>query len=174
MKRQFLREYLTYTSHMDAINPVSNGSRHMMQKLSIGLMVILFLFSSIDKILHYEGFLNALRDYSLVPQGFAMYLAIPVIVTEAMISLGLTMKQWRSVSSFTAACTLGVFSVALLVNHIYGKRGVCGCWFTITLAQGTGLHILQNLLLIALSISIWWNEKTNKDYLLAAPSVRHS
>ena len=142
------------------------------QRLSVVLLASLFCFSSVDKLFHYSGFLNALRDYSLIPQGFAKYLAMPVIITEAVISSGLMFKQSRRTSAFIGSCILVLFSVALFVNYLYGKRGICGCWFTITLAQGTGMHLLQNLFLIGLLVSIWWNERSNKVSSLAAPSVR--
>jgi Methylamine utilisation protein MauE len=132
------------------------------QKIAIAMMVALFAFSSVDKMFHYDGFLNALRDYSLIPLGAAKYFGLPIIIAEAMISIGLIEKQWRRFSSLAAAGMLGLFSVALSINSLYGKRGICGCWFTITLAQGTTLHILQNVFLICLLVSIWWNEKAQQ------------
>lgn len=134
------------------------------------LLVAIFLFSGIDKILHYDGFLNALRNYVVVPRGTAPYFAIPVIAVELMIGVGLLIPAWRRAAALTAAATLAVFTAALGLNHLYGGRGICGCWFTLTLAKSTGMHLLQNLLLLALSLSVWWSERAGGAAAERAPN----
>ncbi len=123
------------------------------------LLAAIFLFSGIDKILHYDAFVNAVRNYVLVPRGWAPYLAPSVILVELMIGAGLLLRSWRRPAALTAAVTLAVFTAALTFNYIYGERGICGCWFTITLAKSTELHLAQNLLFLGLALSIWWDER---------------
>lgn len=134
------------------------------------VLVAIFLFSGVDKILHYDGFLNALRNYVVVPRGTAPYFAIPVIAVELMIGVGLLIPAWRRAAALTAAAILAVFTVALGLNHLYGGRGICGCWFTLTLAKSTGMHVLQNLLLLGLSLSIWWTERAGSPAAALAPN----
>lgn len=43
-----------------------------LDKAIIFFLAVIFLFSGIDKIFHYEGFVNALRNYVLVPRGRRM------------------------------------------------------------------------------------------------------
>ena len=117
---------------------------------------LIFLFSGLDKLLHYNGFLNALRDYVLVPRGTAHLFALPVILVELAIGIGLLWKPWRGAAALSAAILLGLFAAVLTINHYYGGRGICGCWFTITLARGTVSHIGQNLLMMYLAASVWW------------------
>lgn len=123
------------------------------------LLIAIFLFSSIDKILHYDAFINAVRNYVLVPRGWAPYLAPSVILVELMIAAGLMLRAWRRPAALTAAVTLAIFTAAVALNYVYGGRGICGCWFTITLANSTELHLLQNLLFLGLALSIWWDER---------------
>lgn len=124
------------------------------------LLAAIFLFSSLDKVFHYEAFVNAVRNYILVPRGWAPYLAPAVILVELMIAVGLTLKPWRRPAALTAALTLMIFTAAVAFNYLFGGRGICGCWFTVTLANSTGLHLLQNALFFGLALSIWWDEKS--------------
>lgn len=131
----------------------------MADKLVIGLLSALFLFSGLDKIGHYDGFLDALRNYVLVPRGAATYLGPTVIAVELMVGIGLLLKAWRRPAALTAAIALGCFTLAILVNYFAGSRGICGCWFTFTLAQGTELHVAQNLIFGGLAAMVWWEER---------------
>ena len=134
-----------------------------LDKAIIFFLAVVFLFSGIDKIFHYEGFVNALRNYVLVPRGMAPYFAMPVIVVEIMIGLGLLFKSRRRAAALGAVATLALFSTALGLNHLYGERGICGCWFTITLAQGTAMHLTQNLILAAMAAVTWWDARTPRE-----------
>ncbi len=120
------------------------------------LLAAIFLFSGIDKIFHYQGFLNALFDYVLVPRGSTTTLAPLVIVSELMIGVGLLVAPWRRQAALAAGALLAIFSIAVAFNFFYGNRGICGCWFTITLAKSTEMHLLQNLLLTSLAFSLGW------------------
>ncbi|MCP4547108.1 MAG: DoxX family membrane protein [bacterium] len=122
-------------------------------------LAAIFLFSGIDKLLHYDGFVNALRDYVLIPRGTAKHFALPVTVLEILIGIGLLVKSWRRSALLISAFALAMFTTAIILNYQFGHRGVCGCWFTITLAKGTGMHIVQNLLLLILAIIVWWEIK---------------
>lgn len=120
------------------------------------LLAAIFLFSGIDKIVHYQGFINALMDYVLVPRGTSSTLAPVVIAVELCIGIGLLLRPWRRQAALVAAGTLAVFTTALVFNYLYGGRGICGCWFTITLAKSSEMHVLQNLLLLGLALSVGW------------------
>lgn len=115
----------------------------------------LFLFAGVDKLLHYPGFVNALSNYVLMPRGWAEVLALPVILAELAIGAGLLVRPWRQTAALLGAGLLALFTVALLVNAQVGDRGICGCWFSLTLAKGTGMHTLFNLLFIGLAGFVW-------------------
>lgn len=134
-----------------------------LDKAIILFLAVIFLFSGIDKIFHYEGFVNALRNYVLVPRGMAPYFSMPVIVVEIMIGLGLLFRSRRRVAALGAVATLALFSIALGLNHLYGERGICGCWFTITLAKGTAMHLVQNLIFASMAAMIWWDARAPKE-----------
>ena len=127
----------------------------LIDRLILFVLAAIFLFSGIDKAFHYEGFVNAVRDYVLVPPGGAPYLALPVILAEILTGIGLLLPAWRRPAATSAVLLLVTFTAALGLNHVYGNRGVCGCWFTITLAKSSGHHIAQNLLLALLAAMTW-------------------
>ena len=127
--------------------------------LLLGILVIIFAFSGVDKLLHYPGFVNALRDYTLIPAGWALFLAPVIVMVELLIAVALLVRPWRSSGALTAVVILGLFTAALAVNQLTGGKGICGCWFTITLAQGTKMHIAQNLLLMAVAACAWWDTR---------------
>lgn len=146
-----------------------------MKKIDLGILLLLaaiFLFSGIDKLLHYDGFVNALRSYVLVPRGWAPYLAMPVIAIELLIGVGLFIRPWRRMAALTAAGLLAVFTLAVALNYLLGGRGICGCWFTITLARGTGMHIVQNLIMSGLALSLWWGWRTGERSSAPGPLPR--
>lgn len=118
-------------------------------------LVGLFLFAAIDKVLHYAGFVNALSNYVLMPRGWAEIVAPAIILAELAIGAGLLVRSWRRSAALLGAGLLALFTFALLVNAQAGDRGICGCWFSLTLAEGTGTHTLFNLLFIALAGFAW-------------------
>lgn len=132
----------------------------MMKRLD-GLIVLLlsvvFLFAAVDKALHYQSFVKALQSYVIMPRGTAPLLAVPVIAAELVIGVGLLLGAWRRAAAMAAAVTLVVFAAVLGLNQFYGGPSVCGCWFTITLAKSSKLHMVQNLAMAALAVCIWWD-----------------
>jgi uncharacterized membrane protein YphA (DoxX/SURF4 family) len=131
----------------------------MVDRLIVWMLSALFLFSGIDKIFHYDGFLDALRNYVLVPRGAASSIGPLVIAAELMIGIGLLFKAWRRPAALTAAIAMACFTLAIAVNYFAGSRGICGCWFTITLSQSSELHIVQNLIFGGLAVMVWWEER---------------
>jgi uncharacterized membrane protein len=138
----------------------------------IWVLAAVFLFSGADKVFHYEGFVNALRDYVIVPRGWAPILAPPILIVELLVGGALLVKAWRQAAALTAAGVLAFFTAVLGVNRLMGGRGVCGCWFTLTLSRSTPLHMAQNLMLLGLALFAWWNERSGNVASPAADSGR--
>jgi putative oxidoreductase len=137
-------------------------SMKVVDRLGTFCLAAVFLLAGLDKIAHYSGFVNALRDYQLVIRGAAPWLASPLIALELMIGVGLLVQAWRRVAALTAVVTLVLFTLALTVNYIYGGRGICGCWFTLTLARGNTQHIALNVVLAALAVLIAYDRNSRR------------
>ena len=144
-----------------------------MKALNIAILAaltIVFLAAGIDKIFHYEGFLNALRNYVVVPRGTASILGPAVIAAELLVGVGLLVPSWRRDAAIGAALLLALFTAATATNHLLGGRGICGCWFTVTLAEGTAAHVIQNLMFLVLAVLVFWDERTSTVYRLPESS----
>jgi uncharacterized membrane protein YphA (DoxX/SURF4 family) len=130
--------------------------------LSAVFLAVVFLFAGIDKIFHFGGFVNALASYAVVPAVLARYLAVPVILSELWVGLGLLVPRWRRLAALAAAALLSVFTVALIGNLYFSPGSLCGCWFTITLGRTTHMHVAQNVVLLALAVSVWLDERRSR------------
>jgi uncharacterized membrane protein len=128
----------------------------ILNTLSISVLSFVLIGSGLDKILHLEGFGNALRDYRVIPPVIAKYAVYPLIATELFIGIGLLARPWRREAALWAAGLFAFFSAVLSANYWLGGRGICGCWFTITLASGTANHVTQNLMLGGLAFLLWF------------------
>jgi hypothetical protein len=121
------------------------------------ILIALFTFAAIDKLLHFNGFVAAIQAYKVLPASLEHPAAIFFLMAEFAIAFGLLTKRWRRPASLSAILLLGTFTVVYLAVR---PAGVCGCWFTLTLNSGGYFHILQNLVFIALAILTWMDHKS--------------
>lgn len=123
------------------------------------ILIALFTFAAIDKLLHFRGFVTAIHSYGVLPNSLEYSAAIFFLMAEFAIALGLLTNRWRRVASLSAILLLSVFTIVYLAVN---PAGVCGCWFTLTLNSGGYFHILQNLIFIALAILTWMDHKPSR------------
>ena len=129
----------------------------LLRELPRFILIGLFSFAAIDKLIHFSGFVAAIQSYQLLPSGLESSAAIFFLMAEFAIAFGLLTKRWRRPASLSAILLLGTFTVVYLAVR---PAGVCGCWFTLTLNSGGYFHILQNLVFIALAILTWMDHKS--------------
>jgi uncharacterized membrane protein YphA (DoxX/SURF4 family) len=128
--------------------------------LPILLLVVLFGFSAIDKLIHLSGFTIALHDYHVLPVSTERYAAFFIIMAEATISIGLLIRRWRRSACLSGALLLAFFTIVYLAA---APEGACGCWFTLTMAKGRPLHIIQNLIFVGLAVLTWLDSRILTD-----------
>lgn len=131
----------------------------LLRELPRFILIGLFGFASIDKLVHFRGFAGAIQSYHLLPSRLESSAAIFFIMAEFAIALGLLTKRWRRAACLATVLLLTTFTVVYLAVE---PVGVCGCWFTLTLNSGGYFHILQNLIFIALAILTWMDDKSSK------------
>ena len=136
------------------------------------ILIALFTFAGVDKLLHFRGFVTAVESYELLPANLAYPAAIFFVIAEFAIAFGLLTKRWRRPAALAAALLLAAFTAVYMVAR---PSGVCGCWFTLTLSSGGYFHILQNLVFIGLAALTWSDSRSlstaNRDPL---PAESHS
>ena len=128
----------------------------LLRELPRIILIGLFSFAAIDKLIHFRGFVAAIQSYRLLPSSLENSAAIFFLMAEFAIALGLLTKRWRRLAALSAVLLLGMFTIVYLAVN---PAGVCGCWFTLTLNSGGYFHILQNLVFIALAILTWIDHK---------------
>lgn len=136
----------------------------------IALSALLF-FSGVDKLLHYQGFVNALRDYALIPGNVSEMLAMPVILLEIFLAVALWLPLWRRPALLATGVLFLLFAAMIGGNLLFGSRNVCGCWFSLTLAATDELHIVQNLILSGLAFMVASELSPKKEAAAATPAA---
>jgi len=136
------------------------------------VLIALFSFAAIDKVIHFRGFVAAVQSYHLLSARLEHSAAVFFIMAEFAIALGLLTKRWHRPACFAAILLLATFTAVYLTVN---PAGVCGCWFTLTLNSGGYFHILQNLVFIALAILTWVDDRSSKpDASSTSYSTSHS
>ncbi len=121
---------------------------------SAWVLAAVLLFAGVDKLLHYDGFVRALDSYVVVPAGAEGYLALPLILAELLLGIGLLLRVTRRRAAMASATLLSLFTVALVVNQRLAPEAPCGCTFTLTLGTADGVHVALNLILVGLALGL--------------------
>ena len=136
----------------------------LLKELPRLILIALFSFAAIDKLIHFRGFVVAIQSYELLPSRFNSFAATFFIMAEFAIALGLMTKRWRRAACLSAVLLLTTFTAVYMAIN---PGRVCGCWFTLTLNSGGYFHVLQNLVFIALAIFTWVDHKPSSSDALA-------
>lgn len=123
-------------------------SRSLIDVLTIAFLVALFAFAAIDKALHVPGFVTAINNYRMLPIPMGSILAPLIIAAELTVATGLLRAGWRQTSAMAGAVLMAVFTVGLIGNRMSGADAICGCWFSISMAQGDAHFLLNGLVIL--------------------------
>ena len=100
-----------------------------------------FIYASVDKILHPDQFAVAVNNYRLLPESlvncFAVFLPWVELVAGTLLVLG----QWQRSSSFVLASLTVVFIIAVSISLLKGLDISCGCFNTAS-GRKIGLQVL--------------------------------
>lgn len=119
------------------------------------LLAIVLIGAGLDQIAHYRGFVTALDSMLLIPDGMHIFLAIPLILSEIWVGVGLVLPIWRATAAAAASGLLLISTIALMVNYYFAPGAICGIYFSITLGNTTGFQFLQNIVFLGLALSVW-------------------
>ena len=136
----------------------------LLRELPRLILIALFSFAAIDKLIHFRGFVAAIYSYQILPSGLETFAAIFFIMAEFAIALGLMTKRWLRAACLATVLLLGTFTAAYMAVD---PANVCGCWFTLTLNSGGYFHVLQNLVFIGLAILTWVDHRSSKPNALS-------
>lgn len=113
----------------------------------------IFIYASLDKILHPEQFARIIFNYHLVPAPLINLVAITLPWVEFGAGLFLILGIWTRASGLILTALVLVFIVALSINWFRGVSLECGCFTVSGSAKGAiSSLIMRDLLLLLLSI----------------------
>jgi uncharacterized membrane protein YphA (DoxX/SURF4 family) len=135
----------------DALPPRRQPLRTVAATLARLVVSGVLVAAAVDKALHYEGFLQALRSYPFAPVWVATYVGLPIILIEIVCGIGLWIPRYSRSAAWTSALLLTLFSLVLWTR--LPTEAPCGCWFSITIGSTTR-HLALDLMLVVLSSSL--------------------
>ena len=130
------------------------------QVLSGFILGGLFIYASIDKIVHPHAFAKIIYNYQLMPDVFIYFMAVTLPWVEIVAGLALVAGVYRRPAAVILSSLLVVFSIAISINLLRGLNFDCGCFSTVTTEAGSdpvGLLIRDILMLIPGLIIIFFH-----------------
>ncbi len=109
-----------------------DGVLALVARLILGAV---FLYASIDKIIHPEEFAKAVYNYQILPDFLVNLTAIALPWLELILGLCLIIGMFREGSACVATVLMLVFLAAMIFNLARGLDIHCGCFSTST--EGT-------------------------------------
>lgn len=116
-----------------------------------------FIYASLDKIMHPEAFAKSIYNYKVLPAGLinltALFLPWLELLTGAALVLGTKVKG----ASLIISALLVVFLVAVTSTLIRGISIDCGCFTSSSAGRKTGWGLLvQDVVLLLLCMHLYY------------------
>jgi len=115
--------------------------RHLGARFFLGFI---FVYASIDKILHPAAFAETIHNYQILPDLLINVAAVVLPWLEFLIGSLMILGLWMSGAVFTCNGLLVVFFATLVFNLARGLDIDCGC-FTASTDPSSGGHMLWYL-----------------------------
>jgi len=118
-----------------------------------------FIYTGIQKYIHFDNFMNSLFNYSVIPKEFVYYISYPIIFMEIWLGLGMLFQKSRNYSLYGLILLLFIFTILIAYEYLSGNNFSCGCGLLFSNDKINLIHIMQNLFLIFIIIIIFFNNK---------------
>ena len=89
-----------------------------------------FIFASIDKILHPQAFAQAVFDYQVLPGSLINLVALILPWLELLVGGSLLINRWMSGATSIVAILMSIFLGLIFFNLARGLDISCGCFST--------------------------------------------
>lgn len=98
-----------------------------MRFVAIGIALV-FIFAAAGKLANLSLFLSILRAYELLPLRLIKPFGLLIVISEAIVGTGLALDVFPPVAAYLAAALFLLFSSAVTISLLRGKRDLpCGC-----------------------------------------------
>lgn len=121
---------------------------------SVTLLVVVFAIAGVSKLRALDTFAGVVYNFRLLPQALVDPVARALPFLEVAVAVALLLPITRDFAAWCAAILLAIFTLAVVINLIRGRREIdCGC-FSSELAQRiSGWLVLRNIALA--SMALW-------------------
>jgi uncharacterized membrane protein YphA (DoxX/SURF4 family) len=131
-------------------------------KLVLAARLILgsvFVYASVDKIAHPREFARVVVNYGVLPAEAAVYLAYVLPWLELGLGVLLVAGFRVKATSLGLSSLLVVFAAAVLIKHLNGGAGGCGCFSVGGGPESLAVLLGRDLALLACGLFIWGRTK---------------
>ena len=114
-----------------------------------------FIFASIDKILHPQAFAQAVFDYQVLPGSLINLVALILPWIELLVGGSLLMNLWMSGAASIVAILMSIFVSLMFFNLARGLNISCGCFSTDSNENPmTKLTLLRDIFFLCLAFCL--------------------
>lgn len=118
----------------------------------------IFLISGIAKLPNLHRFEEAVTRYRVLPAVFTRAVVLVIPPAEAVAGILLLTGLELRATAVGVALLLVVFSTAILVNLLRGRRVSCGCFGTLSQREISWLAVLRNIALIVVASQVAYHQ----------------
>ena len=125
--------------------------RNLIIEIISSLLILLFVYTAINKLLDYTAFKNVLSKSPLIG-GMAAIIALALPITEGLVSVLLFTPRTRLWGFYSSVALMSVFTLYLAYMINFTPKLPCSCGGV--LKQMTwNQHLLFNIFFLALSVT---------------------
>ena len=139
-------------------NLLSNPHLVLVSRIFIGL---LFIVSSLDKIVDPSAFSGSVANYGLLPSWMPTIIATILPWVELLCGFAVLFGVFLRGSSLLLSAMLAIFTLAVMSALLRGLDISCGCFTQDPAAGHIGwMKVVQNTSLIALTLFLYFSDTT--------------
>ncbi len=98
------------------------------QLVAAGAIAVVFARAVVEKSSDFVVYAATLRDYRLIPEGLAPFVAVCLFVAEISVVACLVMPETRGFGALCAMALLGLYGLAMSLALLAGREEIeCGC-----------------------------------------------
>ena len=118
------------------------------------ILSIVFIYASIDKIVHPQSFAQAVFNHQVLPEILINIIAIVLPWMELILGLCLFFNVWMNGASALTAVLMFIFMSTITFNLLRGLDVGCGCFSTSTEESMNSLTLIRDMIFLCLSLSL--------------------
>lgn len=116
-----------------------------------------FIYASVDKIIHIDQFARAIYYYHVAPGWFVNFMAIFMPWVELFAGVCLIVGLYPRGATALIGAMLVIFLISLTIVYVRGVDINCGCFSVSDRAKGSALTLIwRDLLLLLMTVQLFF------------------